>query len=57
MAPCSPYLLRPLRTFRQACRDIAASHPELIPPECDAEIDFGISENVGKACPGSRTLR
>ena len=26
-------------------------------PECDAEIEFGISENVGKACPGSRTLR
>ena len=31
VAPCSPYLLRPLRTFQQACRDIAASHPELLP--------------------------
>src|ERR1700733_2587462 len=30
MAICSPYLLRPLRTFRQACSDISASHPELI---------------------------
>lgn len=38
MAPCSPYLLRPLRTFRQACRDIAASEPELIPPGCDVDI-------------------
>lgn len=36
MAPCSPYLLRPLRTFQQACSEIAASHPELIPPEGDA---------------------
>jgi hypothetical protein len=29
---CSPYLLRPLRTLRQACSDISASHPELILP-------------------------
>ena len=36
MAHCSPYLLRPLRTLRQACSDIAASHPELIPPDCEA---------------------
>ena len=35
MAICSPYLLRPLRTFRQACRDISVSHPELIPPGID----------------------
>ena len=32
---CSPYLLRRLRTLRQACSDIAASHPELIPPGID----------------------
>ena len=43
MVPCSPYLLRPLRTFRQACRDIAASHPELIPPECDADTHINNS--------------
>jgi hypothetical protein len=35
MAICSPYLLRPLRTLRQACRDISASHPEFIPPGFD----------------------
>ena len=33
MPICSPYLLRPLRTHRQAHSDISASHPELIPPE------------------------
>jgi hypothetical protein len=32
----SPYLLRPLRTLRQACSEIAASHSELIPAEFDA---------------------
>jgi hypothetical protein len=36
MAICSPYLLRPLRTFRQACSDISASHPELISSGIDA---------------------
>ena len=36
MALCSQYLLRPLRTLRQACSDISASHPELIPPDCEA---------------------
>ena len=35
MIVCSPYLLRPLRTFRQACRDISASHPEMIPSGFD----------------------
>ncbi len=35
MAPCSSYLLRPVRTLRQACNDISASHPELIPLDCD----------------------
>ncbi len=35
MPICNPYLLRPLRTFRQAFSDIAASHPELIPPGID----------------------
>jgi hypothetical protein len=35
VAVCSPYLLRPLRTFQQGCSEISASHPELIPPECD----------------------
>ena len=33
MAPCSPYLLRPLRTFRQACRDVRHRIQDLIPPE------------------------
>jgi len=36
VASCSQYLLRPLRTLRQACSDISASHPELISPECEA---------------------
>jgi hypothetical protein len=36
VALCSPYLLRPLRTLRQACREISASHPELILPDCEA---------------------
>ena len=40
MAPSSAYLLRPLRTFRQACRDISRSHPELLPPEFDAYSDL-----------------
>ena len=35
MISCSPYLLRPIRTLRQACIDISASHPELIPPGID----------------------
>jgi len=41
VAHCSPYLLKPLRTLQQACSDILASRPELIPPECDvyANID------------------
>jgi hypothetical protein len=39
MTICSPYLLRPLRTLQQACSDISASHPELIPPEYDAYAD------------------
>ena len=54
---CSPYLLRPLRTFRQACSDISASHPELIPPgidvcanaEKDAEYDYTLAiKNKGR---------
>lgn len=36
MALCSPHLLKPLRTLRQACSDIAATYPELIPPDCEA---------------------
>jgi len=36
VALCSPYLLRPLRTLRQACSDISVSHPELIPLDCEA---------------------
>jgi len=36
MAIGSAYLLRPLRTFRQARSDISASHPELIPSGIDA---------------------
>ena len=39
MVTCSPYLLRPLRTLRQACSDISASHPELIPPGIDVRAN------------------
>ena len=35
----SPYLFRPLRTLRQACCDISASHPELIPAEFDVNFN------------------
>ena len=54
---CSPYLLRPLRTLRQACSDISASHPELIPPGIDvcanaekyAEYDYTLAiKNKGR---------
>jgi hypothetical protein len=38
---CRPYLVRPLRTFRQACGDISASHPELIPPRINALANVG----------------
>jgi hypothetical protein len=31
----SGYLLKHLRTLREACRDIAAAHPELAAPTCD----------------------
>jgi hypothetical protein len=57
MVICSPYLLRPLRTFRQACSDISASHPELIPPGIDvytdadrhAEYDYSLAiKNKGR---------
>jgi hypothetical protein len=57
MTMCSPYLLRPLRTLRQACSDISASHPELIPPgidvcanaEKDAEYDYTLAiKNKGR---------
>jgi hypothetical protein len=57
MAICSPYLLRPLRTFRQACSDISASHPELIPSGIDvhanaekhAEHDYSLAiKNRGR---------
>ena len=41
--PCSPYLVRPLRTLRVACHDAARTHDETPPcgacavkPECDA---------------------
>jgi hypothetical protein len=43
VAPCSAYLLRPLRTFRQACSDISASHPELLLPEFDAYTNIETS--------------
>jgi hypothetical protein len=57
MAICSPYLLRPLRTFRQACSDISASRPELIPSGIDvytnaekhAEHDYSLAiKNRGR---------
>ena len=56
MITCSPYLLRPIRTLRQACIDISASHPELIPPGIDvyanaekAECDYALAiKNRGR---------
>jgi hypothetical protein len=57
MVICSPYLLRPLRTLRQACSDISVLHPELIPPEFDvdakaekyAERDYALAiKNKGR---------
>lgn len=57
MITCSPYLLRPIRTFRQACIDISASHPELIPSGIDvhanvekyAECDYTLAiKNKGR---------
>ncbi len=57
MATCSPYLLRPLRTLRQAHSDISASHPELIPLRIDvyanaekyAEYDYTLAiKNKGR---------
>jgi hypothetical protein len=41
MITCSPYLLRPIRTLRQARIDISASHPELIPPGIDVYANVG----------------
>jgi hypothetical protein len=35
MAVAIGYLLKHLRTLREACRDIAAAHPELTAPACD----------------------
>jgi hypothetical protein len=35
----SPYLLRPLRTLRQVCREISMSHPQSMPPDCSAYAD------------------
>jgi hypothetical protein len=32
----SEYLLQPLRTLPEACRDIAAAHPERSVKDCDA---------------------
>jgi hypothetical protein len=43
VAQCSPYLLKPLRTLEEACSDILASHPELIPPECDVHANTDTS--------------
>ena len=34
MVPCSTYLYRPLLTIREACREIAVAHPELVPKGC-----------------------
>jgi hypothetical protein len=39
MAICSPYLLRPIRTLQQACSEISASHPELLPPGIAVDAD------------------
>jgi len=44
MTICSPYLSQPLRTLRQACRDVSASHPELIPPGFD--VHAGAEQGV-----------
>ena len=32
----SQYLLKPLRTLREACREIRVAHPELPTEDCDA---------------------
>ena len=34
MTSCSAYLSKPLRTLPQACREIAAAHPELPRKDC-----------------------
>ncbi len=34
MIECSPYLLRKIRTPRQACREIAFARPERLSPDC-----------------------
>jgi len=34
MAAGSRYLLKPLRTLREACADIRAAHPELMAGDC-----------------------
>lgn len=34
MVFCSQYLAAPLRTLREACRDITAAHPELTARVC-----------------------
>jgi hypothetical protein len=55
----SQYLLKPLRTLRQACRDIRVAHPELRTEDCDAcphgelcsiseQIERGLSGHVAK---------
>jgi hypothetical protein len=36
MALGSLYLIKPLRTLREACRDTSAAHPELITGDCDS---------------------
>jgi len=52
----SPYLLRPLRTLREARREISMSHPQSTPPDfsayvetetCDADYTLAI-KNKGR---------
>jgi hypothetical protein len=35
MGVANHYLSKPLRTLREACRDITAAHPELSSRDCD----------------------
>jgi hypothetical protein len=62
------FLLKPLRTLREACRDTSAAHPELITGDCDSCLHdelCAISEqtrcgrlgNVVKMKPRNKAVR
>ena len=53
----SRYLLKPLRTLREACRDIRATYPESITWDCAACANgefCAISEEIKQACYEAR---